>query len=111
MAVPTVATVDPTRCVGSGDCATVAPTAFEVDEDTGLARVLPGGAALRDGVGGEHLDGLIALMVQEIAARAVRPDPEEAPQRDQRTSRGSRWLRFPVVFPGSGGGPTTAGRR
>ena len=45
MAERPVATVDPTRCVGSGDCATVAPTAFEVDEDTGLARVLPGGAA------------------------------------------------------------------
>lgn len=45
MAERTVATVDPNRCVGSGDCATVAPTAFEVDEDTGLARVLPGGAA------------------------------------------------------------------
>jgi ferredoxin len=44
MAERTVATVDPNRCVGSGDCATVAPTAFEVDEDTGLARVLPGGA-------------------------------------------------------------------
>jgi ferredoxin len=38
----TVATVDGNRCVGSGDCATVAPTAFEVDEETGLARVLPG---------------------------------------------------------------------
>lgn len=45
MAERTVATVDPDRCVGSGDCATVAPTAFEVDEDTGLARVLPGGAS------------------------------------------------------------------
>lgn len=37
--------VDANRCVGSGDCATVAPTAFEVDEDTGLARVLPGAAS------------------------------------------------------------------
>jgi ferredoxin len=41
----TVATVDANRCVGSGDCATVAPTAFEVDEETGLARVLPGGTS------------------------------------------------------------------
>jgi ferredoxin len=40
-----VARVDENRCVGSGDCATVAPTAFEVDEETGLARVLPGGDA------------------------------------------------------------------
>ena len=41
----TVARVDANRCVGSGDCATVAPTAFEVDEETGLARVLPAGAS------------------------------------------------------------------
>jgi ferredoxin len=44
MAERTVVTVDANRCVGSGDCATVAPMAFEVDEDTGFARVLPGGA-------------------------------------------------------------------
>lgn len=37
-------TVDPDRCVGSGDCAFVAPAAFEVDEDSGIARVLPGAA-------------------------------------------------------------------
>jgi ferredoxin len=35
-------TVDPGRCVGSGDCAMTAPEAFEVDEDAALARVLPG---------------------------------------------------------------------
>lgn len=33
-------TVDEARCVGSGDCALVAPAAFEVDEEQGLARVL-----------------------------------------------------------------------
>jgi ferredoxin len=37
-------TIDADRCVGSGDCANVAPQAFEVDEDAGLARVLPGAA-------------------------------------------------------------------
>ncbi|MPZ87564.1 MAG: ferredoxin [Nitriliruptorales bacterium] len=37
-------TLDETRCVGSGDCALVAPSAFQVDEDEGLARVLPGAA-------------------------------------------------------------------
>ena len=37
--------VDENRCVGSGDCAIVAPGAFEVDEETGLARVLPGAAS------------------------------------------------------------------
>jgi ferredoxin len=44
MADRTEVTVDENRCVGSGDCANVAPTAFEVDEDAGLARVLPGAA-------------------------------------------------------------------
>ena len=58
------------------------------------------GAQLRGGVGDSHLYGLIALMVREIAARGARPDPDRAPQRDTRTSRGSRWLHFPVVFPG-----------
>ena len=36
--------VDERRCVGSGDCVDVAPTAFAVDEDAGLVRVLPGAA-------------------------------------------------------------------
>ena len=60
------------------------------------------GAMLRNGVGDGHLYGLIALMVQEIAARQVRLDADRAPERDGRTSRGSRWLSFPVVF-GAGG--------
>lgn len=33
-------TVDEDRCVGSGECARVAPTAFALDEDEGLAVVL-----------------------------------------------------------------------
>jgi ferredoxin len=40
--VTTRVTVDPGRCVGSGDCALTAPAAFEVDEDAGQARLLPG---------------------------------------------------------------------
>jgi ferredoxin len=36
--------IDPGRCVGSGDCALTAPDAFEVDQDAGQARVLPGAA-------------------------------------------------------------------
>jgi ferredoxin len=36
--------IDPERCVGSGDCAFVAPEAFEVDDDAGRARLLPGAA-------------------------------------------------------------------
>jgi ferredoxin len=43
-------TVDPGRCVGSGDCALTAPEAFEVDEDAALARVLPGAEAANPAV-------------------------------------------------------------
>jgi cytochrome P450 len=60
------------------------------------------GAMLRAGVPESHLYGLIALMVQEIAARGVHSDPDRAPERDDRTSRGSRWMRFPVLFPTTG---------
>ena len=34
--------IDPGRCVGSGDCALTAPEAFEVVEEVAQARVLPG---------------------------------------------------------------------
>ena len=34
--------IDPGRCVGSGDCALTAPGAFEVDEDAGQSRLLAG---------------------------------------------------------------------
>lgn len=69
-----------------------------------IGRSVAGGLPLtaevvRDGVGDGHLYGLIALMVQAVAARGVRPDPARAPERDQRTTRGSRWSRFPVLFP------------
>jgi cytochrome P450 len=57
------------------------------------------GSILRNGLPESHLYGLIALMAQEFAARGVCADPDRAPRRDDRTSRGSRWMRFPVVFP------------
>lgn len=47
-----------------------------------------------------HLFGLVALLVQAIAARGVGPDPESAAEPDRRTTRGTRWMRFPVVFTG-----------
>lgn len=37
-------TVDTDLCVGSGDCARIAPAAFEVDEAEGLSVVQPGAA-------------------------------------------------------------------
>jgi len=61
------------------------------------------GAVLRDGVGEEHLYGLVAQMVRAIAARAVQVDPDRPPTQDGRSSRG-RWLHFPVLFPPDGAG-------
>lgn len=70
------------------------------------------GTTLREGVADGHLYGLIALMVQEIAARGVRLNPERRPERDGRTSRGSRWLTFPVLFAdGAAAGDRTEGGR
>ena len=60
-----------------------------------------GNASLEEGVGEEHLYGLVAQMVQAIAARGVRADPDRPPVQDERTSRG-RWLSFPVLFPEDG---------
>lgn len=52
----------------------------------------------------EHLFGLAALMLAEIARRGVRPDPERTPERDTRTERFTRWASYPVVFDGIAGG-------
>lgn len=39
--------VDPSRCVGSGDCSLLAPDAFELDDED-VAEILPGVALLTD---------------------------------------------------------------
>jgi CBS domain-containing protein len=52
-----------------------------------------------------------ALMVQAIAARGVQSDPGSAPEPDGRTTRGTRWLRFPVVFPEEAAALTSSGPR
>ncbi len=57
------------------------------------------GARLRGDLPPAHLHGLVALMVQAMAACDVQADPYLAPQLDRRTTRGTRWLRFPVRFP------------
>lgn len=49
-------------------------------------------------VEGDHVFGLVALELQAVAARGVRPDPEAAPERDLRTERFTRWLHYPVRF-------------
>lgn len=38
-------TIDPDRCIGSGDCVRLLPTAFQIDEDLGVAVPLDAAAA------------------------------------------------------------------
>src|SRR3989454_3624412 len=65
----------PGRAVGGGF---PIPASFEVD--------------------GDHVFGLVAIELQAMARRGVRPDPEAAPERDTRTERFTRWLHYPVRF-------------
>jgi cytochrome P450 len=65
----------PGRSVGGGF---PIPGSFEVDDD--------------------HVYGLVALELQAMARRGVRPDPERAPERDTRTERFTRWLHYYVTF-------------
>lgn len=65
----------PGRGVGGGF---PVPGTFEVDDD--------------------HVYGLVALEVQAMAQRGVRPDRERAPERDLRTERFTRWLHYYVTF-------------
>lgn len=60
----------------------------------------PAGLEVED----DHLYGLVALMIQGIARRGVRPDPEATPERDDRTERTTRWSSYPVRFPPPTGG-------
>jgi cytochrome P450 len=46
----------------------------------------------------DHLFGLVALMLQEVVRRGVRPDPERAAVADTRTERFNRWAEYPVRF-------------
>jgi cytochrome P450 len=65
----------PGRSVGGGF---PIPATFEVDD--------------------AHVYGLVALELQSVARRGVRPDPERRPERDLRTDRFTRWLHYPVLF-------------
>ncbi len=42
-----VMAVDDTRCIGGGQCELLADDVFEVDDDTGVASVLPPGLLAR----------------------------------------------------------------
>lgn len=55
---------------------------------------IPGSFAVDD----EHVYGLVALEVQAVARRGVRPDRDRVPERDTRTERFTRWLHYYVKF-------------
>ncbi|HEV8670217.1 MAG TPA: cytochrome P450 [Candidatus Limnocylindria bacterium] len=65
----------PGRAVGGGF---PIPADFHVDDD--------------------HVFGLVALELQAVAKRGVRPDESATPERDLRTARFTRWLHYPVRF-------------
>ncbi|MEA2519321.1 MAG: hypothetical protein QOF49_1401 [Chloroflexota bacterium] len=46
----------------------------------------------------EHVFGLVALMLQAMAERGIRADPDRQPERDTRTERFTRWRSYPVRF-------------
>jgi cytochrome P450 len=46
----------------------------------------------------DHVFGLVALELQAVARRGVRPDETATPERDLRTARFTRWLHYPVRF-------------
>jgi len=48
--------------------------------------------------GDDHVYGLVALEIQAICARGVRPDADHAPERDNRTDRVTRWSHYYVCF-------------
>ncbi len=65
----------PGRAVGGGF---PVPNSFDVDAD--------------------HVHGLVALELQAVARRGVRPDPSHPPVRDTRTERFTRWSHYFVRF-------------
>ncbi len=73
-------------------------------------RSVAGGFPVPDefAVDGEHVFGLVALMLQAIARRGVRPDPDRLPERDTRTERFTRWRHYPVRFSASRSGVPSA---
>ncbi len=49
-------------------------------------------------VADDHVYGLVALELRAVAQRGIGPDPDASPERDLRTERFTRWLRYPVRF-------------
>lgn len=46
----------------------------------------------------DHVFGLVALELQAVARRGVRPDPSRRSEHDDRTARFNRWSHYPVRF-------------
>lgn len=69
-----------------------------------IGRTSAGGFPVTKDVGAEpgekHSFGLVAQMLQAVAARRIAVDPEDptGPELDLRTDRGTRWRRYPVRF-------------
>jgi cytochrome P450 len=63
-------------------------------------RAVGGGFPIPAGfdVDADHVFGLVALELQAVSRRGVRPDETAAPERDLRTARFTRWLHYPVRF-------------
>lgn len=62
-----------------------------------IGRSVAGGFPLHHGEPDDgHLHGLVARMVQAIAARRPALVESDPPMLDKRTDRGTRWARFPV---------------
>lgn len=76
----------PGRAVGGGF---PVPGSFEVDDD--------------------HVHGLVALELQAVARRGVRPDPDRLSARDTRTARSNRWSHYWVRFEKRRGGQRSGG--
>jgi ferredoxin len=63
---------DPTRCMAAGYCQQVAPSLFELDEDTGLVRVLVDQVASDDEDDAREAETLCP----NIAIRVIEEDEE-----------------------------------
>ena len=119
VAIPKDAQVVLDLTAGNRDRAVFGPTADDFDPDRAVpANVSRWGLSFGAGphqcpgraVGGgfpvpgdfqvddDHVYGLVALELQAVARRGVRPDPGHPAERDTRTARFTRWLHYWVRF-------------
>jgi cytochrome P450 len=89
---------DPDRTVGDG-----VPRwglSFGAGAHQCPGRSVGGGFPVPDdfAVDDQHVFGLVAFMLEALAARGIGPDPDRLPERDTRTERFTRWRHYPVRF-------------